>query len=196
MSENDEFWGQPIEVNGVCPEWLRATDLVDLKTSWGWRYSGRREPSGSLPKNLAWEAPEGQPNILAIRLPAEHPYYLATSKDFTYWPGGDEAPGDWDRDASPNAIWRNGDEATHHSTSWAHIGSPADIIGYHKKQAEPLKPETSPPLTENIWHDFADELYATARNMFQSAATVDEYREAFVFADLADEAMRKAEKGE
>lgn len=195
MSDQDEFWGAAIDVNGVCPEWLRATDLVDLKTSWGWRYSGRREPSGSVPKDLVWISSDGQPNILAIRLPADHPYYLATSKDYTYWPGGDEAPGDWDCDASPNAIWRDGSKVTHCFPSWDHIGSHADIIGYRKKQAEPVKHEPEAPITENIWRDFADELYATARNMFQSAATVAEYREAFDYADLADEALWKAEKG-
>lgn len=191
MSENDEFWGPAIEVNGVCPEWLRATDLVDLKTSWGWRYSGRREPSGSVPKDLVWISSEGQPNILAIRLPADHPYYLATSKGYTYWPGGDEAPGDWDEE---DILMRCGKLG--HGIVWRYHRHSGDIIGYRKKQAEPVDPDAEAPLTENIWHDFANELYATARNTFQSAATVAEYREAFSYADLADEALRKAEKGE
>lgn len=30
------------------------------------------------------------------QLRANHPYYLATSQGFAYWPGGDGAPADWD----------------------------------------------------------------------------------------------------
>lgn len=194
MSENDEFWGAPIEVNGACPEWLRD----DVKKGMMLDHTGWFSQYGK-PSRWAWDF-----KPTAIRLPADHPFYTVQrhnaehGTDFTYWPGGDEAPGDWDRGevflSNPvgvmPTVYRPDCQWSRDSGPWRHI------IGYRKKQAEPVQHEPEAPITENIWRDFADELYDTARNMFQSAETIDEYREAFAYADLADEALRKAEKGE
>lgn len=160
----DIKWGEPIAVDGNRPEWLHDGELMQYQTSdrtkwfdmkWGW----------------GWAVIGGD-----IRLPASHPYYLATSRGFTYWPGGDSAPADWD---GGEVLRRGGDDAHHkdpwlapyeHNQRWFHVARSdfADIIGYRRKVepfAAPLpadwafkeavrrvswKPNPTPPVVETL----------------------------------------------
>lgn len=88
-------WGEAIEVNGVRPDWLRDDEVVDWSHH---KSSGRVHAAG-----LAWADQPGYDNaVKAIRLPADHPYYTVQAHNakhgtnFAYWPGGDNAPDDWD----------------------------------------------------------------------------------------------------
>ena len=82
--------------------------------------------------------------------PAMDAQTLATSKGFTYWPGGKDAPGDWawskpvlfrngPVDWSKPVLFRNGEiSSTNYSViAWTHTGNPGDIIGYHALPVEP-----------------------------------------------------------
>lgn len=77
-------WGAEIEVNGVRPDWLRDDDRVFTERGWSCK---DEYTTGDITNWFPGKA---------IRLPADHPYYTATEKGFTYWPGGDAAPADWD----------------------------------------------------------------------------------------------------
>lgn len=90
----DIEWGAEIAVNGVRPEWLRDEDKIIVR--WG-------DATGIESRRGAWRPSlidqrisetTGWDSVYAIRLPATHPYYLATSRGFTYWPGGENAPED------------------------------------------------------------------------------------------------------
>lgn len=135
----NDFWGPEIAVNRVRPSWLRDTD--EIRVHWG---------SGTLSVPNAWrpaQIKDDPADVFAwayawsIRLPADHPYYVATSKGFEYWPGGDAAPEDWNGGAF---LFRCGIVATildciqvswRHDASASHDGS-RHIIGYRKKGAE------------------------------------------------------------
>src|SRR3546814_6330166 len=71
------------------PSWLLDTEtVVDIKTNYGWRCSDGG--AGAPPYQWSWKV------IKAIRLPADHAYYLSTDKCFTYCPGVERAPADYD----------------------------------------------------------------------------------------------------
>ena len=93
-----------------------------------------------------------------IRLPADHPYYLATSKGFQYWPGGDVAPGDWDGGA---VLLRHGVEGMGINWSRDQYGrgeEQTDIIGYRRaEQAEELAQRyynNDLPLQDQLFAEF------------------------------------------
>src|SRR3546814_11536349 len=80
------------------PSWLLDTEtVVDIKTNYGWRCSDGG--AGAPPYQWSWKV------IKAIRLPADHAYSLATDTGFTYWPGGESAPEDYD---GGEIIYRSG----------------------------------------------------------------------------------------
>lgn len=112
---------------GQRPNWLKDEDVV---LSRHWRRLGpdyTQEPA----KKLLWEVPA----LLAIEIEDTHPYAVATSKGFTYWPGGESAPEDWD--SSGPILFRNGDiTTTHGNWTWLHDGRGYDIIGYPRKAEE------------------------------------------------------------
>lgn len=87
-------------------------------------------------------------------LPEDHPYYLATEKGFTYWPGGDGAPGDWEP-GSP-VLFRNGDQPKQGEWAWGPGDGDYIIIGY-KRKAEALPTDTDTVtiklMTERQWRD-------------------------------------------
>ena len=119
-------WGKEIAVDGVRPEWLDDNDKC--KPHWvsgdGW-YSTAASAS----------AVAGWSNIDLIRLPSDHAYYLATSKGFTYWPGGKVAPDDWTGNLD-DIIYRDGvigQGMGRQPFVWGNFGNPADIIGYKRK---------------------------------------------------------------
>lgn len=138
---SDIVWGEPIEVNGVRPEWLCGRQIVDLRTLMGWRNS-HGKPEEVL-DTWSWMHSYGDPCITAIRLPAPHPYYTVQrynaehGTSFVYWPGGDDAPADWD---GGEVLRRDGE---HHRPVqwvapyehnqrwfWSDFMPFADIIGY------------------------------------------------------------------
>lgn len=136
-------WGEPIEVDGVRPDWLRddvmvkdcdpgkAThNVVRVAMHWDWQ------------------------KVKAIRLPASHPHYHKPTlpEGFKPWHGGDTAPDDWDG----GDVLRRGDPAYRiRPCSWlapyednqrwtwenGHLAF-ADIIGYRPK-AEPEEEPTA-----------------------------------------------------
>lgn len=73
------------------------------------------------------------------QLRANHPYYLATSQGFAYWPGGDGAPADWD--GGPVLLKNNEiGKALHwgRNTPAPHgFEGDHDIIGYRRKVEAP-----------------------------------------------------------
>lgn len=133
-----EIWGADI-ATPECPEWLTDDDMVWCNNGSG-RWLGLNQ--GRSAKRWHW------PAISAIRLPADHDYYKATEKGFTYWPGGENAPDDWDG----GDVLRLGDPdnkyCTHpepwvapyeHNERWYRYKSGpnfCDIIGYRRKQTE------------------------------------------------------------
>lgn len=88
MTTTEITWGDPIDAanDGKPLPWLKADEGVLCKwgTIEGW--------CGPYSVSIVSGWGEG----FQIKLPADHPYYLATSHGFTYWPGGDRAPDDWD----------------------------------------------------------------------------------------------------
>ena len=97
---SDIVWGEPIEVNGVRPSWLR--DEEECKWGSSFKCLGAVERANES----AWRV------INYIRLPASHPYYTVQrynaehGTSFVYWSGGDDAPADWDGGASLDAQCR------------------------------------------------------------------------------------------
>lgn len=126
-------WGDPIPVNGARPDWLGDEPFEFFQgAGFGW-INGH--------PHLSWEV------IEQVRLPATHPYYLATAKGYKYWPGGDEAPGDWD---GGEVLARNGTvNYFGHNPIWADINGPGTIIGYHPRaEPEPAPQSTDPDYVQ------------------------------------------------
>lgn len=125
--------GPEIKIDGKRPEWLK--DDEEIMVAWG------DVKGGPYPAEcVSWGY------STAIRLPADHPYYLATSKGFTYWPGGESAPDDWD---GGEVLFRHGSPEVS-PTSWSHPWNGEngtgvtdyDVIGYRRKanaDAAPIK---------------------------------------------------------
>lgn len=119
-------WGSSIDTGRKRPEWLLPIEPLMFTN-----YFGNWSESNSRNYSWAWE------NISAIRLPADHGYYTAVEHGFTYWPGGPDAPIDWDNGA---VLSRTG-ATFQFPRDWNHIPSPgrssrgADIIGYRKRVA-------------------------------------------------------------
>lgn len=72
-------WGDPIECNGVRPDWLRGRVTCDLKTAAGWESPAYYESENEA-EDWAWSHRPGVPNVTHIRLPAEHPAYVALAR--------------------------------------------------------------------------------------------------------------------
>jgi len=134
--ENDppEEWGDPIAVDGKRPEWLkdgerirrRDRDAVDDRND-GWGRVGSEHEVEA--KALDWRN-----WVTHIRLPASHPYYLATSRGCAYWPGGKTPPADWDGEGY---LKRGGAWCSYKPIRWEWIDTDAtrhhDVIGYRRK---------------------------------------------------------------
>lgn len=128
-------WGEVIEVNGVRPDWLRDDEVVDWSHH---KSSGRVHAAG-----LAWAGQPGYDNaVKTIRLPADHPYYTVQAHNakhgtnFAYWPGGDNAPDDWD---GGEILFRAGTTSSSGDWIWSRYGEscePGHIIGYTRKAPE------------------------------------------------------------
>lgn len=114
-------WGDPIECNGVRPDWLRDDEPAEVENS---------------PREwLEWSGCVWHKFIQAIRLPADHPAYVALAHGFHPWSGGESAPDDWDGGA---VLQRCGYEANPAGVSWVwpwrtDASEDYDIIGYRKR---------------------------------------------------------------
>ena len=151
---SDIVWGEPIEVNGVRPEWLRDDDIV--------QYDG----IGAAPAAMWGLDGHGE-----YRLPASHPFYTVQrynaehGTSFVYWPGGDYAPDDWDLDC--RVLFADGGTSRGGPWNWGCVYKhPRNIIGYTRR-AEP-KPATDDSdyvrvrrMTEDEWRDLWFEHGAT-----------------------------------
>jgi hypothetical protein len=129
--------GPEIKIDGKRPEWLKDNEKIGIVWKDGTRWDHLNTPVDWV---SGWKY-----GIEAIMLPTDHPYYLATSKGFTYWPGGESAPDDWD---GGEVLFRGGGEVLFRygacvisPTSWSHPWNGEngtgvtdyDIIGYRRK---------------------------------------------------------------
>lgn len=126
----DIVWGEPIEVSGVRPEWLEGQFSYRAA-------SGVTRWYGPVVGYSGWNT------VGAIRLPATHDYYKAISRGFTYWPGGESAPEDWDGGLT---LMSDGRICAGHI--WRH-NEFDDIIGYRKRTEQPA-PAIAPELVERM----------------------------------------------
>lgn len=130
--------------------------MTDIK--WGKPLSGEVMKRLGLPKNTLCKF-DGNAKTVSFwsldcddacyRLPADHPANIVAAHnakhgtDFVYWAGGDAAPEGWQ-----DALFRDGEtlSATRQygrsASTWVHIGSATDIIGYTRKTEEPAQPAT------------------------------------------------------
>ena len=127
-------WGEAILTGGVKPLWLRSNDVLQWRTEYGsylpiWygQQIGVEYDSWNAWDSEDWEV------IYQIRLPANHPYYLATSKRYTYWAGDVNPPENVSED-----LMRYGKPFIIDNDSgflrWHHINSGGDVIGYKVKE--------------------------------------------------------------
>lgn len=125
-------WGNAIQVDGVRPDWLRDDGKIAARGQFDW-YA-----PADLDVDITWC------QMTEIKLPANHAYYAATSRGFKYWPGGADAPSDWD--GGVVLVQDGGGKFDRHiykprtirrpdPRNWAGIGSSVPIIGYKAKQA-------------------------------------------------------------
>lgn len=170
-------WGREIRVDGVRPEWLTGPTHAWIKTCI-WLDHTRDKMSDTPAEEWAWMHDEGDPNIIAIRLPADHPYYTATDAGFEYWPGGDSAPSDWD---GGDVLYRDG--VTGRTTGkvyWRKRDRVYSIIGY-KRMAHCDKPDSETmriegsiyvqPRTEAEWNGIIM-LHDGAMNWLRAAGLI------------------------
>jgi hypothetical protein len=114
---------------GQRPSWLKDDDAVLARY-----YGGTRAVGARLASELETWGDAVSPAIEMIEIPDTHPYAVATSKGFTYWPGG-RPPDDWD-DAQ-EVLLRDGTTCPDDRVNfWGHLGYQSDIIGYHRKAEE------------------------------------------------------------
>lgn len=110
-------WGDPIECNGVRPDWLRDNERVrDIDP--GCATNGIERAA----KNWNWT------RIKAFCVRDDHPAYVALARGFHPWSGGESAPDDWD---GGTVLLRDGTEWPHYPT-WTDCGT-RSIIGYNRK---------------------------------------------------------------
>lgn len=111
--------GPEIKIEGKRPEWLKDDEKIGIV----WHHGLRWDNLDTEVRHVyGWEH-----SIDAIRLPDDHPYYLATEKGFTYWLGGESAP-----DAD-EVMFRDGTTSDNTGWTWSHSEHHRDIIGYRRK---------------------------------------------------------------
>jgi hypothetical protein len=130
------LWGEPI-----APEHIDLfEDDTPMRVTWSngmstldcffkWTFASHNFHKG---------AEDQPPSVRHFEIPADHPYYLATSEGFTYWPGGKVGPiKDGKRVV---VIYRNGVEGSVYpdSARWGWTMQAYDVIGY-RKRGEPTE---------------------------------------------------------
>lgn len=111
---------------GQRPSWLKDDDVVVSKIYGDWQTS--HSYACKAVELVSWN----DTDLLAIEIEDTHPYAVATSRGFTYWPGGESAPDDWDSEC--HVLLRDGTLWGPSSLMfWPHAFDGRDIIGYHRK---------------------------------------------------------------
>jgi hypothetical protein len=139
-------WGAEIQIDGKRrkrPDWLRKGDFVRwYRGDMGDHWWDANSPKGVDAFTLHWGG------FYTIRLPANHPYYAATAKGFTYWPGGDCAPAD----ADGGEVLARGGNIFRTYSDWRHgaaMHPNCEIIGYRKAYATlPAAEVIGKPISE------------------------------------------------
>lgn len=80
-------WGSEIAVNFSKPDWLSPSEVIVGQDR---RLCAYNIDTGMPAKDYNWAS------LTHVLLAADHPYYKAAEAGFNYWPGGAEAPADWD----------------------------------------------------------------------------------------------------
>lgn len=112
--------GPEIKIDGKRPEWLKDGEGIGIV----WRHGERWDNLHTQVDCVhGWEG-----SVEAVMLPSDHPYYLATSKGFTYWPGGESAAPD-----AGEVMFRDGTTSDSAGWTWSHREHYRDIIGYRRK---------------------------------------------------------------
>lgn len=145
---------------GVKLPWLKDDEMV--MCNWGGHSSGGPYEVRHI---------TGWMEDFCIRIPADHPYYLATAKGFRYWPGGDDAPGDWD---GGEVLWADGTK-TRDDRDFQHRGDGYDIIGY--------RPRTEPVASEPVAYRAGDYVVAGCNDIDVIGGMVYRMIDDFKFAD-------------
>lgn len=120
-------WGALIACGGVRPTWLADDEQCALRhyVPHHGLSSGVRGLSPLPPSAISWN------DLRSFSLRADHPYYVATAQGFTYWPGGPNAPEDWD-----GGTVLLGDRSQYTPPiGWWHQSPQIDrnVIGYRRK---------------------------------------------------------------
>lgn len=130
-------WGEAIEVNGVRPDWLRDDEVISFSTSRA-DFDAWSDLDGGVSAGGKW----AWSIIRGMRLPADHPYYTVQAHNaehgtnFAYWPGGDNAPEDWD---GGEILFRTGSKSLGSDRIWSRYGGPCEpghIIGFTRKAVD------------------------------------------------------------
>lgn len=154
-------FGPEIPLDGKRPDWLTDDNqIIAFEDDNGdWYGLGL---SIWYARELDIERPR------ALRLPHDHAYYLATSKGFTYWPGGGSAPADYD---NGEVMYRIGSVLPNaRGLSWEHVPASTrfcpeyDIIGYRPKAVDKYGP---PILVNGVIPDW---LRDTDVGLFENSA--------------------------
>lgn len=73
------------------PDWLKDNDVISNRKYHNLNSTFRPPCPADCVVKSDWE------DLVGFDIPNDHPYALATAAGLKYWPGGDEAPADWDR---------------------------------------------------------------------------------------------------
>lgn len=120
-------WGDPIECNGVRPDWLRDGERLQ----WAHSLNASTLWTETLSDELNFAT--GKPHQIShIRVRDDHPAYTALARGFHPWSGGESASDDWDGDT---VLLRGGiDECPGPLvTNWSEDLGVSTIIGYRKR---------------------------------------------------------------
>jgi len=134
----ETVWGAVIDIEVVRerPDWLKASDICDIKDRGVWTGGcGRFKAS-----EWFWHK-----DVTQIKLLADHAYYSVQDYNkehgtsYTYWGGQGDKPADWD---GSDVVLRNG-KTVPSPVSWSHPwgghgDEEFDVIGYTRK-ADDLK---------------------------------------------------------
>ena len=163
---NDVVWGEPIEVNGARPSWLKPDDGDGGEI----KYRGKWFPQIGKYGNWAWGGVE------AIRLPASHPYYTVQrynadhGTSFVYWPGGDAAPADWD--GGTILTFRGIDEFGDWVQDWDRTDGTFDIIGYTSRtEPQPATDDSDYVRVKRMTEAEASEIWNAERRVNKAGST-------------------------
>ena len=143
-----------IKIDGKRPDWLKGDEKIGIV--WAhMRWDNLNTPADCV---RGWED-----SVAAIMLRADHPYYAATSNGFTYWPGGENAPDDWD---GGEVLLRDHDGLCPPAgiVTWERLEYSSDIIGY-RKRAEPVQNDDDYVRVKRMTRDEYDGSISWARRV-------------------------------